>query len=299
MNSKIFKTSKTFGQTCVYVCQDLERAEILALEGVRDSNLRDMEIDFETQCQWVRLKKENPVFHGVLSFPHGEDPGNELIVELSGKYLQKIGTSPTQYVVVRHNDKAHVHVHIVANRIDNTGQVTAKGLIIERGIKAAKQLTREYNLMPDNGKNLERINFEALPDNEAMRYRVYLAVHEELQGCQNLDELERRLIERGITIRYKNDPLTGEHQGISFKLKKYCFKGSRVDKAFSLAGLEKTLALQQEQSLSLNLERKWSLIKEEMLAKGQENKLIRKENKLVQEENKQEQIYRHRPGHFL
>ncbi len=54
----------------------------------------------------------------------------------------------------------------------------------------------------------------------------------------------------GIEIQYKYKGQTLEKQGISFKKDNICFKGSEVDRKFSLTGLEKTLELQRKQALS-------------------------------------------------
>src|SRR5580692_9340119 len=229
MMSKIFITGQPFRQTVAYVCEDLTRAEVLAVKGVLGHDLGLMEKDFERQRQWMRLEKQKPVFHGMLRFPHGEDPGNEKMVEIAGKYLEKIGMGNTQYAIVRHRDKAHVHLHIIANRVNNDGMVTGEGLIVERGIKAAQQLTQEDGPTPENGKNLEQTNLSALRETDARRYRLYQMIKDNLPACRGLDDLEKRLMENGVTVRYKYDPASGELKGISFCIEKYCFKGSQVD----------------------------------------------------------------------
>src|ERR1700721_2834016 len=112
MISKTFITGKTFRESCLYVCEDLERAQILEVEGVRKHDLRLMAEDFETQQAWANQVKENPVYHTVLSYPHGEDPGDEKLVEISNRFLQKIALEDTQHIIVKHTDKEHLHVHI-------------------------------------------------------------------------------------------------------------------------------------------------------------------------------------------
>jgi hypothetical protein len=250
MVSKIFITGQPFRQTCLYVCQDLDRAEILTVNGVRTHDLSQMIGDFQVQHRWMP-EKEKPVFHGVLSFSPGEDPGNEKLVEIAQRYMREIGMEDTQHAIVRHNDRAHVHLHIIANKVDNTGEPTGKGLVIERGIEAARKLTQEYKLIPESGKHLERTNLSALHAYDARRYLVYQAIQTQLPGCLSLVDLEKRLLLNGITLRYKYDQSTGERQGISFRIGNYCYKGSRVDKRFSLKGLEQTIALQLKQEEQL------------------------------------------------
>ena len=264
MISKIFITGKTFGETCRYVCeelreepgqtlqQDSKRAQVLYVEGVRGHDSRLMAADFELQHQFVP-EKEKAVFHGVLSFPPGERPDDELMVDIGRKYLQEIGMTDTQFAIVKHTDKEHLHLHIIANRVNNEGRIIGQGLIIERGIKAAQKLTREYQLMPERGKNLERTHLEALHEPDQHRYRIYQVIRESLPYCWDLEDLEKRLLEKAISTRYKFDPATGERQGISFRIGDYCFRGSQVDPAYSLKKLERTLELQQMPQLRQEL----------------------------------------------
>jgi hypothetical protein len=249
MISKVFLSSKTFGETSQYLCLDLKRAQILHAEGVRTHDLHLMAADFEWQHQ-LMPEKEKPVFHSVLSFPPGEQVSDERLVELGQKYLERIGVVNTQYAFVKHTDKPHLHMHIIANRVDNDGAPTATGLVIERGTRAAQELTREYALKQEEGKTLEQTHRQALHQPDAVRYRLYEAIKEQLPSCRDLEDLEKGLLRQGITIRYREDAETGERQGISFRLEHHSFKGSAVDKDFSLKRLEKTLVLQlrQEQS---------------------------------------------------
>jgi len=255
MISKVFITGQTFGETCAYVCQELSKAEVLAVDGVRGHDPKLMAEDFEIQHQ-LMPQKEKPVFHAVLSFPPGENPGDRKMVEIARKYLEEIGMAGTQYALVKHMNKAHLHLHIVANRVNNEGKIIGQGLIVERGIKAAQKLTREYNLVPEQGKHLAQTNLEALHEPDAKRYRLYQAIKENLPKCHTIEDLEKRLLEQGITTRYKMDAKSGERCGISFRIERMSIKGSQVDKDFSFGNLQKTLELQVKESLRLEQEEK-------------------------------------------
>src|SRR5258708_9569695 len=250
-----------------------------------------MAADFERQHQFTP-EKEKPVFHGMLSFPPGEDPGNGRMVEIARKYLQEIGMTRTQFAIVKHLDKDHLHMHIVANRVDNEGKIIGKGLIIERGIKAAQKLTREYKLTPELTKNLQRTHLEALHEPDAYRYRLYQAIKETMPGCRNLTDLEKGLLEQGISTRYRQDRETGARQGISFWIEKYCFQGSKVDPAYSLRNLVKTLELQQHPEQKQEWSNAWQHGGEEALMELL--KPGREKDRMAQDlENSPEQEQRH------
>lgn len=247
MIGKVVLTGKTFRETCEYLEREESLSEVLAVEGVRGHDPRLMAEDFEWQHR-LMPEKEKPVFHSVLSFPPGERPSNELLVQISDEYLVRIGMVNTQHAFVKHLDKEHLHVHVLANRVNNDGEPIGKGLIIERSIKAARELTEKYGLQQHQGKRLDRTHLDALHEPDVKRYHIYSAVREVLPECRDLSELEVRLQERGIEVRYRCDPETNERQGISFRLENRSFKGSGVDAEFSLRRLERTLELQERQA---------------------------------------------------
>jgi hypothetical protein len=110
-------------------------------------------------------------------------------------------------------------------------------------------------------KNLKLTNIEALSQMEANKYKIYIAIAENLPHCKSVDELEKQLLKHGIETQYKYKGQTQERQGVSFKIGNLCFKGSQVDRKYSYAGLTKTLELQQKQVIALQQkpERIWSL----------------------------------------
>jgi hypothetical protein len=65
---------------------------------------------------------------------------------------------------------------------------------------------------------------------------------------QNDRRAGKKLQLKGIQTQYKYKGHTQEKQGISFRIKDDCFKGSQVDRKFSLGNLEKIMAMVQKQS---------------------------------------------------
>ena len=43
---------------------------------------------------------------------------------MAREYMEKMGIKDTQYIIGRHFDKEHPHVHIAFNRIDNNGRLS-------------------------------------------------------------------------------------------------------------------------------------------------------------------------------
>jgi hypothetical protein len=62
-------------------------------------------------------KLEKPVKHFSLSWPHGEAPSREKMIETVNAYMKHMGWSDRQAVLVAHDDTKHAHVHVVMNSI--------------------------------------------------------------------------------------------------------------------------------------------------------------------------------------
>jgi len=96
--------------------------------------------DFENQ-QTLRPDKHQAVFHSVLSFYPGEEVTDKKMVEIAEQHLTRIGMVNTQYVIAKHTDKDHLHMHVIANRVDNEGHSIEEGWLGLRAKKVAQELT--------------------------------------------------------------------------------------------------------------------------------------------------------------
>ena len=90
-----------------------------------------------------------PVFHVSLSFSE-KDKGklsNEKMVEITKDYLEKMGYGKQPYIVYRHDDTKHPHVHILTSRVDIG---SGKKLPHDHEHRKSKRITDElevkYNL---------------------------------------------------------------------------------------------------------------------------------------------------------
>ena len=130
-------------------------------EGVRGHDYKLMAADFEMQQQ-LRPSKTQACFHSILSFYPGEKPSDEIMKEIAKKYLAELGITNTQVAITKHTDRAHLHMHIVSNMVNNDGKAINDSWIGLRGKKIAQRLTEEYKLIPALEKNLKLTNMEAL-----------------------------------------------------------------------------------------------------------------------------------------
>jgi hypothetical protein len=201
--------------------------------------------DFEMIHQ-LRPGRGHPVFHSVLDFHPDERWDDAKMVEIAVKYLPEIRMINTQYAIIKHTDTTHIHMHIIANRIDYNGNHIDTYPEILNSNDAVRKLIREYDLMPVGSKNLRQTNFDALDNSETRKYAIYRSIKECLPGCRGLEELEQKLLLLGIDTQYRMDKETGQRLGISFRYQNEAFRGSNIDPDCTLQALQRTLALKQD-----------------------------------------------------
>ncbi len=235
---------KTFYGACRYICMDKKRAVVLEAEGVRDYDYKLMAKDFELQ-QSLRPSLTKAVFHGIISFYPGEKVEDKMMAEIAREYLAEMKITDTQFAIVKHIDKNHLHLHVLANLVNNHGETIKDNWIGLRGKKIAQKLTKKYGLKEAISKNLALTNLESLNEREANRYIIYQAILEKLPLSRSIDELKEKLTKENIETLFKYKGHTNELQGISFKIGDYKYKGSEIDRKFSINNLQKILLQQQ------------------------------------------------------
>ena len=159
------------------------------------------------------------------------------MVQLAQEYMREMKITNTQYIIVRHQDREHPHVHIVFNRIDNNGKTISDRNDMYRNEQVCKKLKAKHGLYFAGGK--EQVKQHRLKEPDKSKYEIYTAVKNEIGKSRNWQQLQERLAEKGITVRFKRKGQTDEIQGISFSKGEYTFKGSEIDRSFSFSKLDK------------------------------------------------------------
>lgn len=234
------KQGKGFGGLVSYA-NDIKNKDtnIIASDGVDLSINKSIVASFNIQAK-ARPTLKAYVGHISLSFSP-EDyrrMSDELIAEISRKYLQKMGIVNTQFVIFRHHDKAHDHVHIVYNRVDNDGNAITGDSNFRKSAAITKALTREYGLTFGKGK--KNVNRERLKGKDAAKYRMYDLITAALKDCHTWDSFRQALSKKGITMDFirKAD---GSVKGISFSDGNVTFSGGRIDRNLTLGNILKML----------------------------------------------------------
>ena len=236
MIGKIKKGSGFKG--CVNYVLGKEQAALLHAEGVLVESKQDIIRSFCMQTEMnPGLKK--PVGHIALSYSTVDAPKltDEKMVQLAQEYMREMKITDTQYIIVRHQDREHPHVHIVFNRIDNNGKTISDSNDMYRNEQVCKKLKEKHGLYFAKGK--EQVKQHRLKEPDKTKYEIYTAVKNEIGKLRNWQQLKEQLTEKGIGIQFKYKGQTDEIQGVSFSKGEYTFKGSEIDRSFSYSKLDK------------------------------------------------------------
>ncbi|MCW0482275.1 relaxase/mobilization nuclease domain-containing protein [Gaoshiqia sediminis] len=233
MMAKIVK-GQGFRGVVNYVLDQSKGTEILDSQGVRLKNAGSIIDSFVFQSEMnTRIKK--PVGHISLDFS-AQDLGelsNSLMVKISQEYMNLMGISNTQYILCRHFDKEHPHVHLVFNRVDNEGKTISDRNDRYRSGKICKELTEKHGLYFALGK--EHVKVQRLKEPDKTRYEIYESLKAILPTCHNWDQIIAGLKQYGIGVTFKFKGKTSEIQGVVFDKNGYSFNGSKVDRQFSFS----------------------------------------------------------------
>ncbi|MCK0190674.1 relaxase/mobilization nuclease domain-containing protein [Arenibacter sp. F20364] len=106
--------------------------------------------------QGQRNATKNRYVHISLNLPHGEHLDDKTFYKISKEYMDNMGYGEQPYVVVRHNDTKHEHVHIVTTNVKEDGKVLGIFNSYRRNIATHQYLERKYNLSPSPKTKQER-----------------------------------------------------------------------------------------------------------------------------------------------
>ena len=235
----------SFAGTVGYVIK--RQSRILSAEGITPPDVREMVQDFKDQTL-LNTRLRNTVGHISLSFSPKDDVRmtDALMRDIAQEYMQRMGITDTQYLLVRHLDQPHPHCHLVYDRVGNNGQTISDKNIKIRNTKVCRALTEKYGLHLAPGK--ESVRRERLREPDKTKYEIYDAIKTALPQSRSWNDLELRLKEHDIAMRYKYCGSTNQKQGVLFSKNGVEFSGSKIDRQFSYSKLNRHFAQAQQQT---------------------------------------------------
>jgi hypothetical protein len=212
-------------------------AELLFSHGVRADSSSNIIKDFTTISK-LRPTLGKAVWHAPISFAYDDKLDNDLSIQIGQDYLTHLGLAANQYIIAKHNDTKHVHLHIVANRVGFDGSVVSDKFCKNRSARASDLLEVKYGLViaREVRRNRKRItnslDTTKLKGKAKIKRELKELIRSEVDHCisngtKTLEGLKAKLNLKNIETRFQFNPYN-ELIGVSFRANGVAIKGSLV-----------------------------------------------------------------------
>lgn len=221
-----------------YVNKGRNNSKLLASKDVCTVS-RDTIIDsLVHQVKDSNTTISKPVGHIALSWHKNDEPklDDNMMIKVAQDYMERMGIRDTQYMLVRHYDRDHPHLHIVYNRIDNNGNTITDRNELFRNMTVCKAITQEYGFYMAQGKR--DVNRNRLKGKTKTLYRNRDLILAEALKSHSWAEFSERLKEIGIKIGFRYGKNGQGIVGVVFSTKDQSYGGAKLDKDLKFQSLD-------------------------------------------------------------
>ena len=246
---------KDFYGVLKYNQNKVDKGEAIVL----DTNLASNSVVKQTkEFNVVRQLKSNlskAVYHVSLNLPYNDANklSNHEFSNLAKDYLEGMGFNENQYIVYKHFDVNHSHIHIVANRVNFCGNVVSDPQDYKRSESLIRKLEQKYNLSElirkeesnvlSKGEIEKCLRTGDVPERLELQNILIEILNQNLLIKDFIDKLKLK----GVNVKINQSLITGFISGISFEYKGTFYKGSKIHKNFSWNNI-KTKIITDEQN---------------------------------------------------
>ena len=244
MIGKIIK-GKSFKSCLAYVLRR-PSSEIVNMNVIGET-ASEIAAEFE-MMQKLRPRITRPVCHITLSISPNERLSDESWTQIINRYFQEMGFTNNFFVAVKHNDKDHEHVHLVASRIRFDGSVVSDSWDMIRSQKVIRQIEKDFGLTrvgsswesDRQAPTISQIKRELETGIPTVKKQLADRIDLALTKVTNLSELLEALKQDGIEAKISRNRQNTQ-QGISYQMDGVSIAGWRVGNAYSLPKILKRL----------------------------------------------------------
>ena len=229
------------------------RAELL------DSNFTTLEtMQIKREVELLRQLRPNLnryVYHTSLNFSVDEQPflDNGKLLAIARDYLHENGFTNHQYLIFRHYDVEHPHLHLLVNRISFDGTVVSDSNNYKKSEAILRKLEEKYHLMqvaPSNKgqkraakkDELEKVIRTGKPSDKMLLQQIITQLSN--QRGITLPQFIAQAETRGVHLLF-NQAATGRISGITYFHDDFKIKGQALGNGFKWAQLVKQIDHEQ------------------------------------------------------
>lgn len=237
---------------------NLEKVEKGIAEVLDHSFVNASEKSIMKEVQMVRAQRPNLqkyFYHTSINFPPCEDLANNTMKQIGHDYMVANGFTQHQFIMFRHHDADHPHLHILVNRIGYDGKVLTDSNDFARSEKVLRELEIRYDLTKVNSSR--QAHERAMTKNElemmkrknkpSQKMKLQVLIRGILQKKQGMTtgEFIKALEGKGINVLF-NQASTGFVSGISFGYEGIIIKGAKLGNDFKWGSIKNSINYEQE-----------------------------------------------------
>lgn len=185
------------------------------------------------------------VYHTSLALPKGERLTDHQWNEVANEYMEKMGFGQSQFIVARHKDTEHDHIHIVASRIGLDGKVVSDSHDYKRSETIVRGLEMKFGLTPVTPSHeverraptrgeIER----TLKGDVSTKLRMQDLIDQAMPHSHTASDFIQNLDLLGVSV-VPNIAKTGHVSGVSYMLDNEQMKGSDLGKKYTWQGIQR------------------------------------------------------------
>lgn len=193
------------------------------------------------------------VYHTSLNFSIEDELDNNKLLSIANDYLKESGYTNNHYMIFRHHDAPHPHIHLLVNRISFDGTVVSDSNNFKRSEDIIRKLERKYNLravQPSKETSLKAVKIGEIekslrtgkPSDKLLLQNKLINIID--QGNIPIEELIEQGERQGIHFLF-NQATTGKISGITYFHNGFKIKGQALGNRFKWAELIKQINYEQ------------------------------------------------------
>ncbi len=230
------------------VAYDLQKGKSVLLDSNMSAKEKRSVNAFAKEFGAVRALRpqlKKAVCHVSISLHPDENLSDSDWCKVAQTWLNDMGFTDNQYIVSRHTDTKHPHIHILVNRIRLDGSVVSDSHDYKRQEAVMRKLEKEYGLIQvKNSKDVEKSSPKKGELEQAIRRRepsvrmlLQEIISKTLTQTMPLGDFIQELQKNQVEVKL-NQASTGTISGISFSMNGVSFKGSKLGKGYTWNALK-------------------------------------------------------------
>ena len=209
-----------------------KQAQVLVAIGFANNELATKNRSY-TACVLESQSRKNtnvkkPTLHFSLSLHPSERINDSKFKAIANQFMSEMGYRNQPYIVYRHHDTAHPHIHIVTTCVDETGAKLNDAFIKRRANNVRQKLEIQFDLIKaqgrgkefDKSRNVDSTQ-EVIQDEVQKKEQLEAILRHTFQqsAIRTMEEFKALLKEQQVQITLHESEKAGKRlRGISYQL---------------------------------------------------------------------------------